>query len=99
MLDIQDNPWWCDCHNEWMISTLFKVIQAKTPELTPGITCSGPPKTTVVKEEMVVVSDLLSHDLPCDTFQFDPWRKNFNIPENFKVQESSKAAVHGLATG
>ena len=82
-----------------MITTLVKMIQAKTPELTPGITCAGPPKTPVIKEEMVVVSELSSHDLPCDTFQFDPWRKNFNIPENYQVEDKHQSTVHGLAAG
>ena len=100
VLDIQGNPWWCDCHNEWMTSTLVKMIQSKTPDLTPGITCSGPPKTAVVKEQMFVVSELSSHDLPCDTLQFDPWRKNFNIPENYQgVHASVRRTVHGLAAG
>merc|ERR1711936_1250172 len=45
VLDIQGNPWWCDCHNEWMISTLVKLIYATTPHLTPNIICAGPPKT------------------------------------------------------
>ena len=83
-----------------MTSTLVKMIQSKTPDLTPGITCSGPPKTAVVKEQMVVVSELSSHDLPCDTAQFDPWKKNFNIPENYQaVHASVRRTVHGLAAG
>ena len=98
MLDIQGNPWWCDCHNEWMVTTLVRIIQAKTPELTPGITCMGPPKTPVVKEQMMIVSELSSHDLPCDTFQFDPFMKNFNIVGDGAVTPD-KATVHGLAAG
>jgi len=99
VLDIQGNPWWCDCHNEWMITTLVKNIQAKTPELTPGITCMGPPKTPVVKEQMMIVSELSSHDLPCDTFQFDPFMKNFNIVGDRAVTPDMVTTVHGLAAG
>ena len=58
----------------------------------------GPPKTPVVKEQMFVVSELSSHDLPCDTFQFDPFLKNFNIPDNYR-HVSEKKTVHGLAAG
>ena len=74
-----------------MTSTLVKMIQAKTPDLTPGI-------TPVVKEQMFVVSELSSHDLPCDTFQFDPFLKNFNIPGNYR-HVSQKKTVHRLAAG
>ncbi|CAG2054022.1 unnamed protein product, partial [Timema podura] len=37
ILDIQVNPWMCDCENQWMVSTLVKVIENKTPDLARGI--------------------------------------------------------------
>ena len=47
-----------------------------------------------------MVSELSSHDLPCDTAQFDPWRKNFNIHENYQAAHASaRRTVHGLAAG
>ena len=44
-LDLQDNPWHCDCHNQWIISYLIPAINATSPELlageTPLIKCQG----------------------------------------------------------
>nr|CAD7198480.1 unnamed protein product [Timema douglasi] len=42
ILDIQVNPWMCDCENQWMVSTLVKVIENKTPDLARGIMCGQP---------------------------------------------------------
>ena len=47
-----------------------------------------------------MVSELSSHDLHCETAQFDPWRKNFNIHENYQAAHASaRRTVHGLAAG
>ena len=31
VIDLRSNPWACDCHNEWLLTTVFKQIQKNTP--------------------------------------------------------------------
>lgn len=33
IIDLQNNPWMCDCENQWLVSTLTPMIEAKQPEL------------------------------------------------------------------
>ena len=33
-IDLQDNPWACDCHNQWLLTRLMQQIKDRTPELT-----------------------------------------------------------------
>ena len=37
-LDLQDNPWHRDCHNEWMMQDLIPAINASSPQLLAGDT-------------------------------------------------------------
>ncbi|XP_063218736.1 uncharacterized protein LOC134528998 [Bacillus rossius redtenbacheri] len=42
VIDIQMNPWICDCENQWVVSTLVKVVESKNPDLVEGIMCGAP---------------------------------------------------------
>ena len=35
-LDLQDNPWQCDCHNQWIMSYLIPAINSTSPQLLGG---------------------------------------------------------------
>ena len=35
VIDLRSNPWACDCHNEWLLTTVFKQIQKNTPGEAP----------------------------------------------------------------
>ena len=37
VINLQDNPWKCNCHNEWMFKTIVPWIYNKTPELLEGL--------------------------------------------------------------
>jgi len=82
VIDIQNNPWWCDCHNEWLLNTLVPQIHQKTPQLAQNILCAGPRDTKLIKEELLVVNQITGpQNLPCDNQQFNPWLRNFNLSE------------------
>ncbi|XP_023347242.1 toll-like receptor 7 [Eurytemora carolleeae] len=81
IINIQGNPWVCDCHNEWMLSTLTPMIHEKNPDLTENLVCGGPVHSVLVREQMTVVHELThTNELPCDTAQFNPWIKSMNLP-------------------
>ncbi|KAK2709596.1 hypothetical protein QYM36_013311 [Artemia franciscana] len=42
IVDIEENPWRCDCHLKWMINSLVGQINRNTPDLTLSLTCSWP---------------------------------------------------------
>jgi len=82
VINIQGNPWWCDCHNEWLITTLVPIIMQQTPQLTQNILCGGPAETALIKEEVAVIGQLTKpEDLPCMDKQFDPWQKSYSLPD------------------
>lgn len=41
VIDIEDNPWACDCHNEWMLGELLDQIIDDTPHLASDLKCGG----------------------------------------------------------
>lgn len=43
-IDIQMNPWVCDCNNQWMLSTLIPYINQTNASLTAGLVCNEPPE-------------------------------------------------------
>ena len=68
-LELGGNLWECDCHNQWMITTLLPAIEARSPQRAAEIVCSGPSKSSLVKVGMAEVSKMsINHttDLPCD---------------------------------
>lgn len=36
-LDLQANPWACDCHNEWILTYLIQQIMDRSPELSGNL--------------------------------------------------------------
>lgn len=41
-IDVQMNPWVCDCNNQWMLTTLIPRINATNSSLLFGIECTEP---------------------------------------------------------
>ncbi|XP_065200926.1 leucine-rich repeat neuronal protein 1-like isoform X2 [Planococcus citri] len=42
VIDLQQNPWMCDCENQWLVSTLTPIIQKTSPEMLNSFQCSEP---------------------------------------------------------
>ncbi|XP_066964038.1 leucine-rich repeat neuronal protein 3-like isoform X1 [Macrobrachium rosenbergii] len=42
VVDIQNNPWNCDCHFRWVAETLIPDLERKNPGLTLSILCTYP---------------------------------------------------------
>uniref|UniRef100_A0A1Q3FN08 Putative leucine-rich transmembrane protein n=1 Tax=Culex tarsalis TaxID=7177 RepID=A0A1Q3FN08_CULTA len=44
VVDIRQNPWQCDCDNQWLVETLVPVIEKTTPNTLNNIVCATPPQ-------------------------------------------------------
>lgn len=44
LVDIRQNPWNCDCDNQWLVETLVPVIEKTTPNTLNNIVCASPPQ-------------------------------------------------------
>ncbi|PNF22316.1 hypothetical protein B7P43_G02947 [Cryptotermes secundus] len=42
IVDVQDNPWRCDCNLDWFINELLPLLEDTTPDLVLGLHCSEP---------------------------------------------------------
>ncbi|XP_038109180.1 leucine-rich repeat neuronal protein 1 [Culex quinquefasciatus] len=42
LVDIRQNPWNCDCDNQWLVETLVPVIEKTTPNTLNNIVCTSP---------------------------------------------------------
>lgn len=43
VIDLRLNPWVCDCHNEWIFTSLYKHIKTETPsEFKAELIIKGP---------------------------------------------------------
>lgn len=64
VVDIQNNPWNCDCHLKWVAQELIPVLETKNPETTLSIHCAEP-----IADRGMRVTDLLvhSHTFQCTT--------------------------------
>ena len=77
-LDIQGNPWQCDCHNEWMMTVLLKQIEERNPEMTDNIRCGGPGEG--LKGRLMTKVYFHPSEIPCNPKDnYNPYKKNFGI--------------------
>lgn len=42
VVDIRQNPWICDCDNQWVIETLLPIVEKTTPKIMNNIVCAYP---------------------------------------------------------
>lgn len=42
VIDLQGNPWMCDCENQWLVSTLTPIIDRISPKMMTSFQCSEP---------------------------------------------------------
>ncbi|XP_045626136.1 chondroadherin isoform X2 [Procambarus clarkii] len=61
-VDIQNNPWNCDCNFRWVAETLLPDLEAKNPQTTLSILCAEP-----IADRANRVADLLgrAHTFEC----------------------------------
>jgi len=79
VIDLQKNPWACDCHNEWMADTLIRQIRRATPELADGVLCWGPTKRLAGKP-MWQLMEIHPGEVPCPQGDnFNPYKENYGV--------------------
>jgi len=81
-INLQNNPWECDCHNEWIFKKLVPWIHNVSLDLLKNATCSGPKDSNIFGEPLYVISQMSMDSLPCpiNTF-YDPYQR-YDPPQN-----------------
>ncbi|XP_042214279.1 leucine-rich repeat neuronal protein 1-like [Homarus americanus] len=70
-VDIQNNPWNCDCHFKWVATKLIPDLEAKNPDRTLSIICAEP-----IEDRGMPVSDLLNHSINFECMAPHPFVNN-----------------------
>ncbi|XP_055593119.1 leucine-rich repeat-containing protein 70 [Uranotaenia lowii] len=42
LIDLRNNPWNCDCENQWIIEALLPIVEKATPAALNNIVCASP---------------------------------------------------------
>ncbi len=76
-IDLENNPWACDCHNQWLTGGLAQQIKSRTPELADKLICGGPGDLRGIP---MLALDLQPQEVPCPTGDnFNPYKENFGV--------------------
>ncbi|XP_046662575.1 leucine-rich repeat neuronal protein 1-like isoform X2 [Homalodisca vitripennis] len=71
-VDIQNNPWVCECHNQWLVSTLVPMMEKlnSTQHMVAGIVCHWPEQ---MRGQSVAELDHRSYHMRClDAYDHHP---------------------------
>eukprot|EP00088_Acartia_fossae_P025315 TRINITY_DN26133_c0_g1_i9.p1 TRINITY_DN26133_c0_g1~~TRINITY_DN26133_c0_g1_i9.p1 ORF type:complete len:539 (-),score=59.19 TRINITY_DN26133_c0_g1_i9:83-1699(-) len=98
VINLQGNPWMCDCHNEFLIYDLVPMIYNNTPALTQNILCNGPRESHLIKEELMIVQEITQQsELKCTHEKFSFYVRTYNLedefPNDMRMERRTKDAL------
>jgi len=79
LIDIEENPFICDCRAGWLIRDLLPIITDITPELTQSIKCAGPEQhkghsLSSMSEDKSIVRNCTSEEERQQNKSINDWR-------------------------
>ncbi|TRY67416.1 hypothetical protein TCAL_04382 [Tigriopus californicus] len=78
-IDLEDNPWACNCHNEWMFTALIDVIKRVSPTLVANIICREPKELRGTAMEDLVLKPA---DIACPSHDgFNVYKEHYGMFE------------------